>query len=111
MGKLEFAPATVKNDEERMWIEKNREVYAVPEHDSYCMLIPYDDGYFTEFLLEYIFQSADVSSAVVDDPDDLKDISSKYIFVYDKDNEVINTWISETYPDQTGNEVIIREDM
>ena len=110
-GKLEFAPATVKNNEERIWIEKNRDNYAIPKHDSYCVLIPYDDGYFTEYLLMYIFQSRDVSSAVVDDPDDLEDISSKYIFVYDKDNETIKTWISENYPDQAGNEVIIREDM
>jgi len=110
-GKLEFAPETVKNNEERMWIEKNRDDYAIPKHDSYCMLIPYDDGYFAEYLLEYIFQSRDVSSAVVDDPDDLKNISSKYIFVYDKDNEMIKAWISETYPEQAGNDVIIREDM
>lgn len=110
-GKLEFAPATVKNNEERMWIEKNRDDYAIPKHDSYCMLIPCDDSYFTEYLLEYIFQSRDVSSAVVDDPDDLKNISSKYIFVYDKDNEMIKAWISETYPEQAGNDVIIREDM
>ena len=39
--------------------------------------------------------------------DVLNSISSKYIFVYDNENEIINTWIKKKYPNQFGNDVII----
>ena len=72
------------------------------------MLIPNPDAGYAYYLLKYIFQSNDISSKIVENADDLNDISSKYILVYDKDNEIINSWISETYPEQIGNEVIIQ---
>ena len=65
-------------------------------------------------MMAEIGSRADIGSydvLAVYDPDDLKNISSKYILVYDKDNEMIKAWISETYPEQAGNDVIIREDM
>ena len=107
-GVIKFAPKTVNNSEERMWIENNKEIYSIPMHDSYCMLIPNPDAGYAYYLLKYIFQSNDISSKIVENADDLNDISSKYILVYDKDNEIINSWISETYPEQIGNEVIIQ---
>ena len=110
-GKIYFAPTTVHNGEKRMWIENKREIYALPMYDSYCMLIPSNDSGYSYYLLKYIFQSNDVSSKIVDSIDDLNSVSSKYILVYDKENEIINTWIREMYPEQEGNDVIIREDM
>lgn len=38
----------------------------------------------------------------------LDEIKSKYIFVYDQDNDIIKDWIAEKYPEQQGNEVIIQ---
>ena len=110
-GKIEFAPATIDNSEERMWVEQNREKYAVPMHDSYCILIPKDDYGYAHFLLKYTFQSDDVSSEIIKSSDDLNSISAKYVFVYDQENDIIKTWINELYPEQTGNNVIIREDI
>ncbi len=110
-GKITFAPTTVKNSEERMWIEENRVKYKVPMYNSYCMLIPDNDSGYAYFLLRYIFQSNDVMSKTVGNIYDFNDIPSKYIFVYDKENEIINTWISEMYPEQAGNDVIVRENM
>ena len=107
-GSIQFAPKTVNNSEERLWIENNKELYSIPMHESYCMLIPTSDSGYAYYLLKYIFQSNDVSSKVVESIDDLSDISSKYILVYDKDNEIINTWINDTYPEQFGNDVIIQ---
>ena len=113
-GKIQFAPLTEYSNEERkwleerIWIENNKEMYSIPMHDSYCVLIPSYDSEYTYYLLKYIFQSNDVSSKIVENTDDLYSISSKYILVYDQENEIINSWISETYPEQIGNEVIIR---
>lgn len=107
-GSIQFAPKTVNNSEERLWIENNKELYSIPMHESYCMLIPSSDSGYAYYLLKYIFQSNDVSSKIVESIDDLSDISSKYILVYDKDNEIINTWINDTYPEQLGNDVIIQ---
>ena len=107
-GVIQFAPKTVNNSKERLWIENYKEIYSIPMHDSYCMLIPNSDSGYAYYLLKYIFQSNDISSKIVENADDLNDISSKYILVYDKDNEIINSWISETYPEQIGNEVIIQ---
>ena len=73
-----------------MWIENKREIYALPMYDSYCMLIPSNDSGYSYYLLKYIFQSNDVSSKIVDSIDDLNSVSSKYILVYDKENEIIN---------------------
>ena len=38
-GSIQFAPKTVNNSEERLWIENNKELYSIPMHESYCMLI------------------------------------------------------------------------
>lgn len=107
-GSIQFAPRTVNNSEERLWIESNKELYSMPMHESYCMLIPSSDSGYAYFLLRYVFQSTDVSSKTVESIDDLSEVSSKYILVYDKDNEIINAWINATYPEQIGNDVIIQ---
>ena len=109
-GKIVLAPTTVKNDATRLWIEENKDMYAVPMHNSYCILIPERDSGYTAYLLKYIFQSKKVASIIVDDADDLKSIRNKYIFIYDRNNDTIDKWLKEKYPDQYGNNVIVSED-
>ena len=57
---------------------------------------------------KYLFASNNVTGTVIQSEDDFKDISQKYIFVYDHDNEIIQDWIQKVYPDQVGNAVIIQ---
>ena len=106
-GRINFVSSVMDNSTERLWIEKNKEIYAVPMHKSYCMLIPDKDSGYARHLQEYIFQSKKASSVVVKTADDLNGIKAKYIFVYDKENDTINTWIKEKYPEQFGNDVIV----
>ncbi len=106
--KIYLLPTIANNSEERIWIEKQRGLFSVPMYDSYCILIPKQDSGYSYYLLKYVFQSKYVSYKVVEKRVDLNDISSNYIFVYDKENAVIDTWIREMYPDQAGNDVIIR---
>lgn len=94
--------------EERNWIENACGKYGIPKYESYCILIPSNDSGYTYHLGKYIFQSNDISIRVIENEDSLNDIYSKYIFVYDQDNEIINRWIESNYPEQLGNEVIIQ---
>lgn len=93
---------------EREWIEAARIKYNVPKYESYCILIPEKDSGYADYLGKYIFQSKDMKTPVVESEETLNGISSKYIFVYDQDNEIIKNWIAEKYPEQQGNEVIIQ---
>lgn len=95
--------------EEREWIELARADYEVPNNESYCILIPEDDAGYAYYLGKYIFQSNAVSTLVVNDLAEMDSISSKYIFVYDHDNEAVEQWIRNRFPEQYGNRVIIRE--
>lgn len=106
-GSIMLAPTTISNSNVRTWIERNRNEYSIPMNNSYCILIPKDDRGYSYHLLKYTFNTKNVSARVVNNVDVLNSISSKYIFVYDNENEIINTWIKKKYPNQFGNDVII----
>lgn len=106
-GSITLAPTSIHNSEVRMWIERNKKKYSIPMYNSYCILFPKPDSGYTFYLLKYIFQSRKVSSIIVKSVDELNSISSNYIFIYDKENAIINTWIKDMYPEQLGNDVII----
>ena len=93
---------------EREWIEGVKEKYSVPTESSYCVLLPYDDGQYTWYLGRYIFQSTEVVTTVIHSEGDLDGIEEKYILIYDRDNEDIRNWVRDRYPEQIGNEVIVR---
>lgn len=93
---------------ERNWIEAACEKYGVPMYESYTILIPASDAGYAHYLGKYIFQSNDITTPVVESVENLDEITSKYIFVYDQDNEIIKNWIAEKYPEQQGNEVIVQ---
>ena len=92
----------------RNWLESTIEKYSIPMESSYCMLISSKDDF--SYLLTlgtYTFQTP-VKKAVIESEDDFNNISQKYVFVYDRDNEIIQNWIQKVYPEQIGNEVIIQ---
>lgn len=96
------------NASERKWIESAKEDYAVPDGKSYCILIPKEDGRYTYYLGKYIFRSGNISTFVADTVEGLEKITEEYIFVYDQENPIVTEWIQNNYPEQYGNQVIVR---
>ena len=92
----------------RNWIEDAIKKYGVQRDSSYCVLIPSGDDGYTYWVGRYIFLSDNITATVIQSEDDFNDISEKYIFVYDQNNEIIQDWIQKVYPEQVGNEVIIQ---
>ena len=93
---------------EYKWIGNASRKYGVQRDSSYCILIPAKNNGYTYYMGRYIFQSNNVTATVIQNEDDFNDISQKYVFIYDQDNEIIQDWIQKVYPDQVGNEVIIQ---
>ncbi len=93
---------------ERRWIENIAKSYDVPPKSSYAILIPKGDADYSFFLTEYIFQSTEVSALVIDSIEQLDLLANySYIFIYDKGNETIQSWVRMFYPEQFGNDVIV----
>ena len=107
-GKVKLAIQYTDNPEERNWIEGMKNAYGVPNESSYCVLIPKSDSGYVYFLEKYIFQSNSVGSAVISTQEDMDNITAKYVFLYDQNNEIVNAWVKNHYPDQYGNDVIIQ---
>lgn len=108
-GRISLAIQGTNVSEEREWVETARATYNVPMYESYCMLIPKEDSDYAYYILRYTFQTTNISTRVVDHADSMESaICGRYIFVYDKDNEYINDWIMENYPEQYGNDVIVQ---
>lgn len=107
-GSIEAVVQAEIDVSERNWIGEACTKFGVPKYNSYCILIPSNDFGYTYYLGKYVFQSNDVTAPIIQSEDALNKIHSKYIFIYDKDNEIINGWIEANYPDQLGNEVIIQ---
>ena len=107
-GKVKLAIQYTDNPEERNWIEGMKNAYGVPNESSYCVLIPKSDSGYAYFLEKYIFQSNSVGSAVISTQEDMDNITAKYVFLYDQNNEIVNAWVKNHYPDQYGNDVIIQ---
>lgn len=94
-------------DSTRAWLEKVATVYDVPQYSSYGLILHDTDSGYSYYLMKYLFQSGSIQCIVVDDYSDLSGIDNcDYIFVMDKDNEIVNGWISEHYPAQVGHDVI-----
>lgn len=108
-GQISFAPnyAGPYNNEERIWLESTVEGYGVPKEAVYSILVPEELAEYTHYLGRYILQSSKVYPVTAASIDKLDVISSDYILVYDDDNSIINAWLANKYPDQSGSRVII----
>lgn len=109
LGDVRTAIQYRENPEERVWIETAKKDYGVLNGESYCILIKEKDSGYAYYLGKYIFQTNSISSIVAATTEDLDNIDSKYIFVYDQENKVVQKWIQNNYPEQYGNSVIVRE--
>lgn len=108
-GQIETIFSEQTNTARREWIEGEKLSYNVPEEQSYCILIHKDDSGYMYYLGKYVFQSNNVSTRIITTSDEMDSIDAKYILIYDKKNKVIKKWIKDHYPEQKGNDVIIRE--
>lgn len=93
---------------DRRWADSVKAEYNIPEGKSYCFIIGTDDGGYTDFLERFVFQSINVSSVVVENASDMDVIGAEYIIIRDMDNPVVNEWVMNNYPQQSGEKVIIR---
>lgn len=95
--------------EERKWIESNANRYNIPEGAKCCILATEDNQGYLKYMCRYILQSPQVKSETVSSQEDLEGVENwDYVFIYDKENPIIQNWIQEYYPDQLNQNVIIR---
>lgn len=110
-GHITTAIQYTENSDERDWIEAAKIEFNVPNGSSYCFLIPENDFGYSLYMGKYIFQANSVTYKIINDLESMDSIQTKYIFVYDHKNAIINEWIQKNYPEQYGNKVIIKEDI
>lgn len=102
---------TPYSDAERRWIEEAAREYSVYENYAYTICIPENVvSDYTIALARYVFNSdwVDVKTNVKD-TSELDDVEKgTYVFIYDRENEVIQNWVAENYPEAVGDKVILR---
>ena len=106
-GEIDISILYTPDSSTRRWVETIKSIYNIPDDNSYCTLISSSDSGYIYYLTRYVFYSTHTSSLIVDIADDMDSIDTDYILVYDQENEVINTWIRENYPEQYGNCAIV----
>ena len=73
------------------------------------MLISAPDKGYTVHLCKYIFQSDSIETFVIEDDSDMDSINTRWILIYDEQNEIIKSWIMSHYPEQAGSRAIITQ--
>ena len=108
-GSIKTVVQNTPDASRRNWFENAIATYSIPTGSSYCVLIPSNINSRSYFRVLAAYEFLTPSTAVViESEDDFNEISQKYVFVYDPDNEIIQNWIQKVYPEQVGNEVIIQ---
>lgn len=92
----------------RNWLETMKKTYHIPEEKTYTVIQSKDRQDIHYFLGKYIFRTLDFAIIEPKVSDDLDSIDSRYIFVKDHDNALVEEWIENSYPDQTGKDVIFQ---
>lgn len=93
---------------ERLWIEKAVDQYGIAPQKSYVICIPSIDSGYALYLCRYLFYSTQVSNRIITEENQLEDAANyDYVLLYDSENEIIQKWVSEYFPDQAGQDVII----
>lgn len=108
-GLIDSEAAQTESAKERNWLEKQIKQYDIPSESSYCVLLPKGDSGLTHYMCIYLFNSDDITVTTIKDADDMNQIDSRYILVYDYQNEMIQEWIKQHFPDQVGNSVIVNQ--
>ena len=97
--------------EERSWIETNVNKYAIPQEGRCCILVSEEKRGYLLYICKYVLQSSQISALTINSQEDITSISDcDYIFIYDKDNPIIQDWIRNNYSDQMNHDVIVKGD-
>ena len=92
----------------RLWVEDVKREYDIPLKETYTILVPAHDLKGYAFRVgKFVFQTDDVTSIENADADSLDSIKSKYVLIYDQENDAVKSWVNEKYPEQAGEDVII----
>lgn len=95
-------------NETRMWIQRAIDAYDIPVGASYAICIPSGEGGYAYYLCKYLLYSDSGSSMVIAEESQLEAARNyEYVFLYDRENEIIQEWVRDNYPDQAGNSVIM----
>ena len=92
---------------ERLWIEKMKVIYSIPEEASYTILIPESDAGYSHYLGKYVFCTDNVHSIVSANSEVMNQIKDRYVLIYDEENEAVKNWIADKYPEQSGNDILV----
>lgn len=100
-----------RRPKERSWIETNVKKYSIPYGAKCCIFAPEKSRGYMLYICKYVLQSSNISALYIDSEEDLELLSDcNYIFIYDEDNQIIQKWIRNNYPDQINQDVIIKGD-
>ena len=93
---------------QRIWFEQAIKDNNVENGSSYIICTSQNNAGYAYYLCKYLLSSSDISTRTVSEPSQLEDTEGyKYMFLYDSENEMIQEWVKENYPEQAGNQVII----
>lgn len=96
----------------RMWIEKHKTDFVMEEDDTYCILTrTRDESNYMGHAAKYIFYTGNVNAEVITNMEMMDKVTEEFIFIYDDNNEIIQEWVRNHYPEQIGNAVIRRWDL
>lgn len=93
---------------ERMWLQNAKEEYDIPEESSYLIFTESPENSYLFYVGKYLFNSCEITSLHITSPEALEDIPQReYILVQDTENELVQQWLHENFPDWQGDELII----
>ena len=93
---------------ERDWLEDMVREYDIPMKAHYCIIPMEADGDYSYFLGRYLFYTDQMEEYVIEKPADMDQVTAPYIFLVDGGNAAVRSWVQQHYPEQAGNDVIIR---
>ena len=80
--------------DERIWIESIKKENSIPEEESYTILVPEGSiGGYSYYLGKYIFKTMDVVEKTITSEEELNDIYTEYLLIYD-DSKPYDEWLN-----------------
>ncbi len=97
---------------QRMWLDRCKGEFVTEEDDTYCILTQNRiQQNYLKHAGRYVFYTDNIRAEIITDMEKMDDVTEEYILIYDDKNEIIQKWVRDHYPEQTGNRVIRRWDL
>ncbi len=94
-------------DGTRTRVEQTIKENNVPESASYLICVPERSAGYIYHMCRYILWSCDISPRTITEKPQLEDSGNyEYILIFDGENQVVQDWVKENYPEQEGKSVI-----